>query len=118
MEDLGKNIFKYDKVEFLPAVMEKKNDGYRLGQACCAFADDIFHVSYSFCKGQELVHFRLEAAKDECVPSISHIYSCAVFYENEMAELFGLNIEQMETDYKNKLYRINETTPFMEKEDK
>ena len=59
MEDLGKNIFKYDKVEFLPAVMEKKNDGYRLGQACCAFADDIFHVSYSFCKGQELVHFRL-----------------------------------------------------------
>ena len=35
----------------------------------------------------------------------------AVFYENEMKELFGANIKMIETDYQNKLYRIEQETP-------
>ena len=34
-------------------------------------------------------------------------------YENEMKELFGVNIQMINLDYQNRLYRINEETPFL-----
>ena len=34
-------------------------------------------------------------------------------YENEMKELFGVNIQMINLDYNNKLYRINEEAPFL-----
>ena len=33
------------------------------------------------------------------------------FYENEMKELFGVKIQMISLDYKNKLYRIEVETP-------
>jgi Ni,Fe-hydrogenase III component G len=33
------------------------------------------------------------------VPSISKIYLCAILIENEMKELFGLNVQGMAIDY-------------------
>jgi hypothetical protein len=35
-----------------------------------------------------------------------------------MRELFGLNVEHMKVDMNNTLYRIDEETPFLKKEDK
>ncbi|MCR5797970.1 MAG: NADH-quinone oxidoreductase subunit C [Eubacterium sp.] len=119
MQDLGQDIIKLEKDEFLPEVQKKRNENWRLGQICCAFVDGTtYEVSYSFCKDLEVVHFRLEVGKDEEVLSISRIYDSAVFYENEMHELFGLNVTNMVVDCQDKLYRIKETTPFVKKEEK
>ena len=98
--------------------MEKKNDNWRLAQICCAFVENTYEVSYSFANDYELVHYRLVVDKDEQVPSISRVYRSAILYENEMKELFGLNVEFIKTDYHNKLYRIQAETPFVAKEDK
>ena len=46
------------------------------------------------------------------MPSITPIYPSAVFYENEMKELFGVKVENISTDYRDKFYRIEEKTPF------
>ena len=115
MEDLGNNIYKIEKVDLLSVANEKKNDDWRLGQICCCFleADQIYEVSYSFCKELEVNHYRLVVGREEEVPSISRVYRSAQFYENEMKELFGLNIVAMKVDMQNKLYRIDAETPFV-----
>ncbi len=118
MEDLGQNITKIEKVDLLNVIMEKKNDEWRLAQICCAFVNHSeYEVSYSFAKDYEIEHYRLVVAKDEWVPSISRVYRAAIFYENEMRELFGLDVEFMKVDYHDKLYRINEKIPFMKEEE-
>ncbi len=117
MEDLGKNITKIEMDELLPVVMEKKNDEWRIGQICCVFVDGKYEVTYSFCDNYDLKHYRLIVDKDEPVPSISRIYRSAHFYENEMAELFGLNVEFMKVDLNDKLYQIKVESPFVPKEE-
>jgi ech hydrogenase subunit D len=54
---------------------------------------------YHFDKDMELQNLRIKAERGEEVQSISKIYLCAVLVENEMKELFGLNIMGMSIDY-------------------
>ena len=44
--------------------------------------------------------------------SISNIYGPAFLYENEITDLFGVPIQLISPDYKGKLYRIEQPTPF------
>lgn len=118
MENLGNNIFKIDKADLLPVIMEKKNDNWRLAQICCSYVNDTYEISYSFAKEYDIEHFRLVIDKDDSVASISRVYRSAVFYENEMKELFGLQVTHMKLDLHDKLYRIDTKTPFVPKEDK
>jgi len=113
MEKIQDTIWRIDANELLPVIMEKKNDFWRLGQICCVFVDGQYEISYSFCKDYELENYRLVTPKDVPVPSISRVFQAAHFYENEMVELFGCPIEHQKVDLENKLYRINETTPFV-----
>ena len=117
MVELQKDIYKIEQVELFPIIMEKKNDMWRLVQICCAFVDGSYEVTYSFGKEYAIINYRLIVGKDEMVPSISRVYKSAIFYENEMRELFGLNVEHMKVDMNGTLYRIDEETPFLKKED-
>ncbi len=118
MEALGNNIFKIEKEDLLPVIMEKKNDNWRLAQICCSYVNETYEISYSFAKDYDIEHFRLVIDKDDSVASISRVYRSAVFYENEMKELFGLQVTHMKLDLHDKLYRIDEETPFVPKEAK
>ena len=117
MEEIQKDIYKIEKVDLLPIIMEKKNNLWRLCQICCAFVDGEYEVTYSFASGYEIDNYRLVVGKDEQVPSISRVYNSAIYYENEMHELFGLNVEQIKVDFHDKLYRIEATAPFMKKQE-
>jgi ech hydrogenase subunit D len=46
------------------------------------------------------------------VPSISSIYSCAFLYENEMHDLFELQVDGMVVDFKGNLYKTAMKYPF------
>lgn len=122
MELIQDTIYKIDKAELLQIIMEKKNNLWRLCQICCSFpkAEDghnVYEVTYSFANGYAIENFRLIAEKDEVVPSISRVYNSAVYYENEMHELFGLNVENIKVDLHDKLYRIDVEKPFVPKEE-
>ncbi|MCR4694629.1 MAG: NADH-quinone oxidoreductase subunit C [Pseudobutyrivibrio sp.] len=119
MEQIKDNMYQIDKAELLQVIMEKKNALWRLCQICCSFpkAEQHYEVTYSFSSGYDFVQYRLIAEKDEWVPSISRVYNSAVFYENEMHELWGLNVENIKVDLHDKLYRIDVETPFLPKEE-
>ncbi len=112
-----KNIYEEIPVsELLYTAMKKKDAGLRLSQATAAYVDEKFELTYSF-ESEETydvtnVRIILPELTTE-VPSISDIYPYASFYENEMHELFDVNICLIGLDYHDRLYRIKKEAPFL-----
>ncbi len=75
-------------------------DDYRFITATCVDnGDQTLDVIYHFDKNLEMKNFKIRVQKGEEVPSISKIYFCALLVENEMKELFGINITNIAIDY-------------------
>jgi NADH:ubiquinone oxidoreductase subunit C len=83
--------------------------GYRFVTATCMDEIENFRVIYSLDKDLELVNLELPVGKEERVPSLTGVYLCAFLIENEMKELFGLNVTDIAVDLGGHLYMIDET---------
>lgn len=101
-----------DCSELAGCALNMRRENARLVQICAVSIPDGFELSYSFAKEYEFINYRIVINENDKVVSIGDIYPGAVFYENEMKELFGVNIESMYLDYNNKLYKIETETPF------
>jgi ATP-dependent helicase/nuclease subunit B len=93
---------KYEAVcQFDTAI---RDNNYRfVTSTCIDNGDGTIDVYYHFDKEYELKNFKIKVNKGEEVPSISRIYFCSILVENEMRELFGLNITGMAVDYGGKM---------------
>jgi ech hydrogenase subunit D len=113
----GNKLVEIETRELLGHVMAYKNKGYRLSQICCAYSEEKLHISYSLADDEtnDYVNLRLVIDKETPVCSVTEFYPYAFLYENEMKELFGVNVQMISLDYQNKLYRINEEAPFIKK---
>ena len=78
--------------DLLKRALELKKDGLRFSQACAAYVNDKFELSYSFSNYEtyQLHTLRVVVDVEQEVPSITEIVPAAVFYENEMKEVFGV----------------------------
>lgn len=94
--------------QLLMEVMKMRDRGLRFDQACAAYVNEKFELSYSFSDDDayRFENIRVVIDLDQEVPSVSNIYPAAVFYENEMRELFGVRIEMITFDLNDKLYRL------------
>ena len=101
--------------ELLGEVMKFKKQDLRLSQICCAYSNGKIELSYSFANDDtnEYTNLRLVIDKETEVCSITEFYPYAFLYENEMKELFGVNIQMINVDYNQKLYRLKDETPFI-----
>ncbi len=94
------NVIEVSKEQLLAEVQNVSFNDYRFVTATCVdLGNDSLDVIYHFDKDYELKNFRLNVKKGEAVPSISKIYLSAILVENEMKELFGLNVENIAIDY-------------------
>ncbi|MCR5640736.1 MAG: NADH-quinone oxidoreductase subunit C [Lachnospiraceae bacterium] len=102
--------------DLLRRALELKKAGFRFSQAHAVYVakESKYELSYSFSdySTYQLHSLRVVIDLDTVVPSITEIIPAAVFYENEMKELFGVKIEMISTDLDNKLYRIAVEAPF------
>jgi ech hydrogenase subunit D len=89
--------------------------GYRLVQICSLNIPEGFEMNYSFGKDFHMVTIRFSVGFDEAVPSITHIWKGAFLYENEIKDLYGVNIENMAVDYNGKFYDVDGIHPFAAK---
>ena len=71
-----------------------------------------FDVSWSFARGGELEHIRERVLPGEEVPSISAHFGGAFLFENELRELFGINVTGIAIDLQGQLYKTAERVPF------
>ncbi|HYH01532.1 MAG TPA: NADH-quinone oxidoreductase subunit C [Bacillota bacterium] len=94
------NVTEITKEALLGFVQEMRYNGYRFVTATCVDnGDGTIDVLYHFDKDLEMKHARVKVQKGEELSSITGIYFCAILVENEMKELFGLNIVNIAIDY-------------------
>ena len=103
--------------ELLANVMTLKKNKLRLSQICCAYSNEKIELSYSFADDNtnDYINLRIVMGKNDEVCSITEFYPYAFLYENEMKELFGVNIHMINLDYNKKLYRLEDEAPFINK---
>jgi ech hydrogenase subunit D len=98
--------------ELLGEVKKKSDDGYRLVQIGCTKTDDIFEINYSFEKDYRFENLRITIARDTVVPSISDSYWGSFIYENEMHDLYDINVKGMNIDFNGYLFKTSIPHPF------
>ncbi|HEX2946850.1 MAG TPA: NADH-quinone oxidoreductase subunit C [Clostridia bacterium] len=94
------NVKEITVQELLGEVQKLHYEGYRFVTITCVDNNnDTLDLLYHFDKDYKLTNLRLTITKGTAVPSISKILFCALLVENEIKELFGVNIENLVVDY-------------------
>ena len=109
-ENYQLNVISPDQITVKAHSLKKK--GARLSQICSVRTKDGFDLLYSYVLDSEFINYKISITEDAEIESITAIFPNAFLYENEMSELFGINIKYISLDYKNKLYDIAVETPF------
>jgi ech hydrogenase subunit D len=90
----------------------KQKQGCRLVQVSATQLPDQVELTYSFDLNSQLSNLRLSLPDGTRLPSISSIYLCAVLYENEIHDLFGVPVDGMAIDFKGNFYKTSVKFPF------
>lgn len=98
--------------ELISKVSKLKEDGYRMGQACCTKVSAGFEILYSFDKNHELLNLKLTIPEEEEIMSITGVYWSAFIYENEMQDLFGVKFQSMALNYGGHFFKVSQPTPW------
>jgi ech hydrogenase subunit D len=99
--------------DLIASVSEYHKAGYRFVQLCCTkLAENSFEMTYSFDKELKLENLRLTVSAETEIPSISGVYKGTFLYENEIRELFGVNIKGISIDFMGLLYKRKVQHPF------
>jgi ech hydrogenase subunit D len=111
---MGKQEIVEIKIDELVAKAKEFMAGnWRLVQICAAKLEQL-ELSYSFGKEHDLVTLRIILPSGDVeVPSITGVYFCAFAYENELHDLFGINIKGNVIDYKGNFYTMAVKKPFI-----
>jgi ech hydrogenase subunit D len=87
--------------------------GYRLVQIGATRLPEAVELTYSFDRELSLVNLRLQVpATAARVPSITSIYWGAFLYENELHDLFNVQVDGMAVDFHGHLYETAVKFPF------
>jgi ech hydrogenase subunit D len=97
----------------LDKVRALREQGFRMVQISATRLPDRMELTYSFDLNNRLTNLRLHLPADEPrVPSISSIYGCVILYENEIHDLFNVQVDGMAVDFHGHLYRTAVKYPF------
>jgi hypothetical protein len=77
-----------------------------------AEAPNVFEIAWGFVKDGALETIREQIVAGDAVPSVSEFFGAAFLYENEIRELFGINVEGIGVDLRGQLYKTATKIPF------
>jgi hypothetical protein len=75
-------------------------------------APGVFEMTWAFARDGQFETVREEIVAGDPVPSISEFFGAAFLYENEIRELFGINVTGIGLDLKGQLYKTATRVPF------
>lgn len=108
----NQKIHNIEVKNLLEEVKKFQAQGYRLVQIGCSEVDG-FEITYAFDKNYEFHYIKIKIPSIEIeIPSITSIFYCAFLYENEIKDLFGINITGINIDYKGTFYKTATKIPF------
>ena len=90
-----------------------REQGQRLVQISATRLSDEVELTYSFDLDYRLTNLRLcLPGVNTQLPSISPIYGCAILYENEIHDLFNVQVDGLTVDFKGNFYKTAVKFPF------
>ena len=90
-----------------------REQGFRMVQVSATRLPEQVELTYSFDLNNRLTNLRVYVpAVDARVPSISSVFACVLLYENEMHDLFNIQVDGMAVDFKGNLYKTSVKFPF------
>nr|ARX76859.1 NADH:ubiquinone oxidoreductase 27 kD subunit [uncultured archaeon] len=101
-----------DVGKLIGRVEQFRSGGYRLVQINATKVGDLYEINYSFDKEYKFENIRITIPIEMEVPSISGMYWGAFVYENEMHDLFGIQVKGINIDYKGNLIKTTIRYPF------
>ncbi len=101
-----------DVGKLIGRVEQFRSGGYRLVQINATKVGDLYEINYSFDKDYKFENIRITIPIEMEVPSISGMYWGAFVYENEMHDLFGIQVKGINIDYKGNLIKTTIRYPF------
>lgn len=107
----GEILREISASDLLAETLKLKQAGYRMVAITCTYKE-VMELTYSFDLNYDLVNLRILTDTKTELPSIGIIYAYSFLYENEIKELFGVNITGISPDYNDSLYKIPVKTPF------
>jgi ech hydrogenase subunit D len=111
--NMNQEVKELKENELISNVSQLFKEGYRLVQISCSKSDKL-QLDYSFDKEYFLLNLRLSLSLENPeVQSITDIYWSAFTYENELHDLFGIHVREINVDFKGNFYRIQEDAPFL-----
>jgi hypothetical protein len=75
-------------------------------------AAGVFEIAWGFAREGEFETWRETIEAGTAVPSVSEFFGAAFLYENEIRELFGINVTGIGVDLKGQLYKTATRVPF------
>ena len=109
---MNTEFISVDPKSIIDESQKLKFAGYHLIQQCATRIPDAYELIYTFGKELEMKNLKIVLPEDQEISSITSIYPCAFIYENEMHDLFGVQIKMINIDFEGKLYRTAIETPF------
>ena len=106
------NLEEIELLSLLNKMKEIKVEGFTVMQICATKLGESYELLYTFGRAYEARHIKVTIAPGTHVPSITDIFPAAYLYENEMHDLFGIDIDGINHDYKGGLYRTAVEAPF------
>lgn len=90
----------------------RKKDEWRFVQILATKTDKGTDLIYSFMKDGLLENLKVKNVKDkDVVPSVSKEFVEAFVFENEIHDLFNINIKDIVIDFKGKFYNVAVDAP-------
>ena len=94
-----------EKEQLVKNVSEMKENGFRLVQISCTKLTGL-EITYTFDKDYKCKNISLTIpAENPVLPSITPVYFCAFTYENELHDLYGINVQGNLLDFGGNFYR-------------
>ena len=104
------NATPTDMVRLHGEVTALQRQGCRFVTMTCVDLGEEFDVLYHFDLHYELKTLRVKLPKGQPLPSISHLCFAATIVENEIKDLFGLEITGLAVDYQGR-FLLSEDAP-------
>ena len=106
------NLEEIEHIELLYKMKEISVAGYHIMQICATKIGEDYEVLYTFGKADDMRNVKITISPGVHIPSVTDIFEAAYLYENEIHDLFGIEIDGINHDYKGGLYRTSEEKPF------
>ena len=106
---------KYETIQIdgiLPLANKMQSKGCRFVQLLAVNTESGIDVQYTFMNENALENYTVQGVKEtDEIPSITGQFIAAFVFENEIHDLFGVNVKDIAIDFKGNFYALTQQKP-------